>query len=82
MSCHRANPHRTERLHQHQSALHHDQRLTPWRADGLHDTHIPVDVFQTGYGTHMNANVVIARLAIQSEDQSSLQEGIHSAPLS
>ena len=34
-------------------------------ADGLHDAHFPVDVFQTGSGTssNMNANEVISRLA-------------------
>ena len=34
-------------------------------ADGRHDEHFPVDVFQTGSGTssNMNANEVIARLA-------------------
>ncbi|MBM4197642.1 MAG: class II fumarate hydratase [Gammaproteobacteria bacterium] len=34
-------------------------------ADGQHDAHFPVDVFQTGSGTssNMNANEVIARLA-------------------
>jgi fumarate hydratase, class II len=34
-------------------------------ADGRHDSHFPVDVFQTGSGTssNMNANEVIARLA-------------------
>ncbi|MCU0758250.1 MAG: class II fumarate hydratase [Steroidobacteraceae bacterium] len=34
-------------------------------ADGRHDAHFPVDVFQTGSGTssNMNANEVIARLA-------------------
>ncbi|MBL8929432.1 MAG: class II fumarate hydratase [Kineosporiaceae bacterium] len=34
-------------------------------ADGVHDEHFPVDVFQTGSGTssNMNANEVIARLA-------------------
>ncbi len=34
-------------------------------ADGLHDAHFPVDVFQTGSGTssNMNANEVIARRA-------------------
>jgi fumarate hydratase class II len=34
-------------------------------ADGAHDTHFPIDVFQTGSGTssNMNANEVIARLA-------------------
>jgi len=37
-------------------------------ADGEHDAHFPVDVFQTGSGTssNMNANEVIARLARQS----------------
>ena len=36
-------------------------------ADGRHDTHFPVDVFQTGSGTssNMNANEVIAHLATQ-----------------
>ena len=36
-------------------------------ADGRHDAHFPVDVFQTGSGTssNMNANEVIARLAAQ-----------------
>src|SRR5688500_13399976 len=36
-------------------------------ADGKHDAHFPVDVFQTGSGTssNMNANEVIARLASQ-----------------
>ncbi len=36
-------------------------------ADGEHDAHFPVDVFQTGSGTssNMNANEVIARLASQ-----------------
>lgn len=34
-------------------------------AEGRHDTHFPIDVFQTGSGTstNMNANEVIARLA-------------------
>jgi fumarate hydratase class II len=34
-------------------------------ADGLHDAHFPIDVFQTGSGTstNMNANEVIANLA-------------------
>ncbi len=34
-------------------------------ADGRHDAHFPIDVFQTGSGTssNMNANEVIARLA-------------------
>jgi fumarate hydratase, class II len=37
-------------------------------ADGQHDTHFPIDVFQTGSGTssNMNANEVIATLASQS----------------
>ena len=36
-------------------------------ADGRHDDHFPVDIFQTGSGTstNMNANEVIARLASQ-----------------
>src|SRR5690349_17705238 len=36
-------------------------------ADGRHDAHFPVDVFQTGSGTssNMNANEVISRLASQ-----------------
>jgi fumarate hydratase, class II len=36
-------------------------------ADGRHDAHFPVDVFQTGSGTssNMNANEVISRLATQ-----------------
>ncbi len=36
-------------------------------ADGLHDEHFPVDVYQTGSGTstNMNANEVIANLANQ-----------------
>jgi len=37
-------------------------------ADGRHDRHFPLDVFQTGSGTssNMNANEVIARLAAQA----------------
>ncbi|MEE8233527.1 MAG: lyase family protein, partial [Gammaproteobacteria bacterium] len=36
-------------------------------ADGNHDEHFPVDIFQTGSGTssNMNANEVIANLASQ-----------------
>ena len=36
-------------------------------AEGKHDEHFPVDVFQTGSGTssNMNANEVIAHLATQ-----------------
>jgi fumarate hydratase, class II len=36
-------------------------------ADGLHDRHFPLDIFQTGSGTstNMNANEVIATLAAQ-----------------
>jgi fumarate hydratase class II len=36
-------------------------------ADGQHDAHFPLDIFQTGSGTstNMNANEVIARLASQ-----------------
>jgi fumarate hydratase class II len=39
-------------------------------AEGRHDAHFPVDVFQTGSGTssNMNANEVIARLASQYAD--------------
>ncbi len=41
------------------------QRAALEVADGRHDAHFPVDVFQTGSGTssNMNANEVIARLA-------------------
>ena len=44
------------------------QRAAAAVADGEHDAHFPVDVFQTGSGTssNMNANEVIARLARQS----------------
>ncbi|MFQ5547649.1 MAG: class II fumarate hydratase [Woeseia sp.] len=37
-------------------------------ADGRHDEHFPIDVFQTGSGTssNMNANEVIARLASEA----------------
>jgi fumarate hydratase class II len=37
-------------------------------ADGAHDAHFPIDVFQTGSGTstNMNANEVIAHLAARS----------------
>jgi fumarate hydratase class II len=37
-------------------------------AEGRHDAHFPVDVFQTGSGTstNMNVNEVVARLAAQS----------------
>ena len=37
-------------------------------ADGHHDEHFPIDVFQTGSGTssNMNANEVIARLATEA----------------
>ncbi|MGH8613280.1 MAG: class II fumarate hydratase [Gammaproteobacteria bacterium] len=36
-------------------------------AEGLHDAHFPLDIFQTGSGTssNMNANEVIARLAAE-----------------
>ena len=39
-------------------------------AEGLHDAHFPLDVFQTGSGTssNMNANEVIARLATRYAD--------------
>ena len=40
-------------------------------AEGLHDEHFPVDVFQTGSGTssNMNANEVIANLASRTQEQ-------------
>ncbi|HRJ46033.1 MAG TPA: class II fumarate hydratase [Opitutaceae bacterium] len=40
-------------------------------ADGKHDAHFPVDIFQTGSGTstNMNANEVIARRAAQISPQ-------------
>jgi fumarate hydratase class II len=43
------------------------QRAALEVAEGRHDAHFPVDVFQTGSGTstNMNANEVIARLAAQ-----------------
>jgi len=43
------------------------QRAALEVADGRHDAHFPVDVFQTGSGTssNMNANEVIAHLATQ-----------------
>jgi fumarate hydratase class II len=43
------------------------QRAALEIAEGRHDEHFPVDVFQTGSGTssNMNANEVIARLATQ-----------------
>ncbi len=39
--------------------------------EGLHDSHFPIDVFQTGSGTstNMNANEVIARLASAKSKQ-------------
>ncbi|HEX6571949.1 MAG TPA: class II fumarate hydratase [Steroidobacteraceae bacterium] len=43
------------------------QRAALEVAEGRHDAHFPVDVFQTGSGTssNMNANEVVARLATQ-----------------
>jgi fumarate hydratase class II len=43
------------------------QRAALEVADGRHDAHFPVDVFQTGSGTssNMNANEVISRLATE-----------------
>ena len=43
------------------------QRAALEVAEGKHDAHFPVDVFQTGSGTssNMNANEVIARLATE-----------------
>ncbi len=50
------------------------QRAALEVAEGGHDAHFPVDVFQTGSGTstNMNANEVIARLATQYADGGSL----------
>jgi fumarate hydratase class II len=50
------------------------QRAALEVAEGRHDAHFPVDVFQTGSGTstNMNANEVIARLATQYADGGSL----------
>ncbi|HVA54937.1 MAG TPA: class II fumarate hydratase [Gammaproteobacteria bacterium] len=41
-------------------------------AEGKHDKHFPIDVFQTGSGTstNMNANEVIAHLAVEKTGQS------------
>ncbi|HXW10944.1 MAG TPA: lyase family protein, partial [Steroidobacteraceae bacterium] len=41
------------------------QRASLEVAEGRHDSHFPIDVFQTGSGTssNMNANEVVARLA-------------------
>ncbi|MDH5392759.1 MAG: class II fumarate hydratase [Gammaproteobacteria bacterium] len=49
--------------HLMQSIVKHAQNV----ADGVHDEHFPVDVFQTGSGTstNMNANEVIATLCQQ-----------------
>jgi fumarate hydratase class II len=46
------------------------QRAALEVAEGRHDEHFPVDVFQTGSGTssNMNANEVISRLATQYAD--------------
>lgn len=43
------------------------QRAALELAEGRHDAHFPIDVFQTGSGTssNMNANEVVARLATQ-----------------
>jgi fumarate hydratase class II len=43
------------------------QRAALEVAEGLHDAHFPIDVFQTGSGTssNMNANEVVARLATE-----------------
>jgi len=45
----------------------HIQQAALEVAEGIHDQHFPIDVFQTGSGTssNMNANEVIARLATQ-----------------
>ncbi len=48
-------------------------------ADGAHDQHFPVDVFQTGSGTssNMNANEVIARLASQARGAGQVHPNDH-----
>ena len=48
-------------------------------AEGRHDAHFPVDVFQTGSGTssNMNANEVIARLATQYSDGTPVHPNDH-----
>ena len=48
-------------------------------ADGRHDAHFPVDVFQTGSGTssNMNANEVIAHLATQYSDGTPVHPNDH-----
>jgi fumarate hydratase class II len=48
-------------------------------AEGRHDAHFPVDVFQTGSGTssNMNANEVIARLATQYAGGTSVHPNDH-----
>jgi len=48
-------------------------------AEGRHDAHFPVDVFQTGSGTssNMNANEVIAHLASQYADGATVHPNDH-----
>jgi len=48
-------------------------------AEGRHDAHFPVDVFQTGSGTssNMNANEVIAHLASQYADGAAVHPNDH-----
>jgi len=48
-------------------------------AEGRHDAHFPVDVFQTGSGTssNMNANEVIAHLASQYADGTAVHPNDH-----
>jgi fumarate hydratase class II len=48
-------------------------------AEGRHDAHFPVDVFQTGSGTssNMNANEVIAHLAAQYADGTPVHPNDH-----
>ena len=55
------------------------QRAALEVADGQHDRHFPVDVFQTGSGTssNMNANEVIARLATEYADGAPVHPNDH-----
>jgi len=55
------------------------QRAALEVAEGRHDAHFPVDVFQTGSGTssNMNANEVIARLATQYAGGTSVHPNDH-----
>ncbi len=48
-------------------------------AEGRHDAHFPIDVFQTGSGTssNMNANEVIARLASEALSEAGSSDRVH-----